>query len=110
MIESKELKRIVTGFRKGLLSGESPVSMCYAVCAPLSGYLSFIKVDNVLTEGEINIGDDIYGHYWLTMPNGDIIDPTADQFNQLLGVNMPKVYIGAKPDYYLTGKEIQIEL
>lgn len=40
-------------------------------------------------------------HHWVLLhPDGRIIDPTASQFNNLTGKNMPDIYFGAPPDWY----------
>lgn len=69
--------------------------MCFAVCAPLQGYLDLLGIQTEMVCGEV-MGQE---HYWLSLPDGRIIDPTADQFNGQL-VKMPKVYIGLRPVVY----------
>lgn len=100
-MKDKELLRTVRGFTKGLLGGKPSFNMCYAVCTALQGYLSFCKYKTTLTEGEIMIDNEIHQHFWLTREDGLIIDPTADQFNLKLRMQMPAIYIGIKPDHYL---------
>lgn len=90
------LRRLVTGFRRGILARRRSNGYCWAVSASLEGYLSFLGHDCELTEGRI--GD--YAHFWITLSDGRIVDPTADQFATPKGVKMPKVYIGAKPRWY----------
>lgn len=86
-MQRKELAKIISGFRHGLLEGRKSAMMCFAVCAPLSTYLNFVYgLDTKLVEGRVKGRE----HYWLELPDGDIIDPTADQFDK----KMPKVYIG----------------
>lgn len=70
------------------------------VCWPLDGYLSMRGISCRLSQGEIHTDSIIYDHCWITLSDGRIIDPTADQFNDILGTKMPQVYLGAKPDYY----------
>lgn len=100
----KEILKTVTSFRKGILGRRSPLKMCFAVCAPLSTYLSLCGCKNELTEGEIHLSDHnkgiTIGHFWLTLPGGKIIDPTASQFNKMGNDDMPDVYIGKKPKWY----------
>ena len=100
IMTDKELKKIVTKFTKGILDGKPSKNMCFAVCLPLHSYLSICEQETELINGEIPIGDDIYQHTWLQLPDGRIIDPTADQFNALLDKKMPLIYIGQKPDWY----------
>lgn len=101
----KELLRIVTGFRKGILGRRKSLKMCYAICCPLQGYLSITGFETVLTEGKIKLASHNKGitinHFWLTLKDGRIIDPTADQFNGMGYDAMPPVYLGEKPSYYM---------
>ena len=96
-MHDKELREVVEGFKMGILNGKTSARMCAVVCYPLQGYLSFMGVETKLIEGdfgEIN-------HVWLELEDGRIIDPTADQFFIIWGINkMPPVYIGVKPDFY----------
>ena len=47
-----------------------------------------------------DIGKDIFNHYWLKLPDGRILDPTASQFKTPEGEEMPKMYLGEKPKWY----------
>lgn len=100
----KELIRVVTGFRKGILGRRKSLKMCYAICWPLQGYLRIINFETVLTEGKIKLADHnkgiVINHFWLTLKDGRILDPTADQFNGWGNPDMPPVYLGDKPEYY----------
>lgn len=92
----RELRETVTAFRKGILNGRDSDQMCFAVCAALQGWLRFLGVETELVEGDFGRTD----HYWLALPDGRIIDPTADQFTTPAGEKMPKVYIGDRPLWY----------
>jgi len=105
-MSDKELIKVVTGFRRGILGRRKSTCWCWRICLPLEAYLIGIGVDNRITEGEVHLashnkGINI-GHFWLTLSDGRIIDPTADQFNGMGHDDMPKVYLGKKPDYYKT--------
>lgn len=105
MAEMKDwqLKATALGVRQGILEGRShpgPSMMCFAICAPLQGYLSFLGVEANLIEGEIRGSD--CNHVWLELQDGRILDPTADQFKTPTGEGMPKIYLGKQPDWYLT--------
>lgn len=104
----KELLKVVTGFRKGILGKRSPLKMCFAICSPLHGYLSACKFETTLTEGEIKLASHnkgiTIGHFWLTLKDGRIIDPTASQFNGMGYEDMPIVFFGKKPKYYIVKK------
>lgn len=90
------LHRIASEFRRGLLDGRPSALMCYAVSAPLHGYLSACGYETELIEGEV------YGrqHFWLRLADGRILDATADQFDAPDGGPMPEVYIGDAPAWY----------
>lgn len=102
MIKRDPLHRIVSGFRKGILGKRSSAAMCFAVCAPLQGYLSMLGYDAEMVEGKMRYKDVGINseHYWLRLSDGRIIDPTADQFKAPDGSQMPAVYIGEKPEWY----------
>lgn len=94
MMSDRRLRNIVTGFRDGLLAGESSTFKCGMVSYALQGYLYFLGVDTkivTLNFAEIN-------HVFLQLPDGRIIDATADQFG------LPPVYIGPMPLKYATRK------
>lgn len=74
--------------------------MCFAVCLPLYHYLILCGYDVSLIEGEIETFDDVCNHFWIKLKDGQIIDPTADQFKKPSGDNMPKIYFGDKPSWY----------
>jgi hypothetical protein len=95
-VDEKELREIVTGFRGGVIGKRSSDRMCLAVCAPLQGLLSAFGYETELVEGDFEHTN----HYWLRLPDGRIIDPTADQFTTPTGARMPKVYIGELPEWY----------
>jgi hypothetical protein len=91
-----ELEKIVRGFRRGLLDGEQPAMMCFAVCAPLQTLLAMYGYKSELIEGDF--GE--VNHFWQRLADGTIIDPTASQFRKPTGGKMPAVYIGPKPEWY----------
>jgi len=89
-------------FRAGLLGSDSSKWMCFAVCAPLQAILSMYGHETTLQHGIIIDKDDNEIHHtWLALPDGQILDPTADQFEQPNGEPMPEIYFGARPDWYL---------
>ena len=106
----KDILKLVTGFRKGILGRSSPLKKCFMVCSPLVTFMNGCGIECYLTEGEFalssfknNDGIEI-GHYWITLKDGRIIDPTASQFNGMREEEMPLVYFGDKPDYYIEYK------
>lgn len=89
-MRKQELVKLAREFRRGILDGRSSKSMCFAVCWPLSGLLEAAGVRTELVEGDFGS----VNHFWLKLPNGDILDPTADQFG------LEPVYIGPLPTVY----------
>jgi hypothetical protein len=82
-----ELIEFASEFRWGVLNGRSSQDMCFAICWPLDGFLRFHRVKCELVEGETERGN----HFWLALPDGRVLDPTADQFK---GLGLPPVYLG----------------
>lgn len=101
----KSLHDIALKFRKGVIGNTSSKDKCFMVAAPLCSYLRFCKYECRLIEGFVTIGEHITNHYWIELEDGMILDPTADQFNSVKGKDMPKVYIGERPDYYMNKKK-----
>lgn len=91
----KNILKICSEFKKGILGGKPSRLMCFAVSAPLQTYLRFCGIETKLVEGEIEFEDSLINHYWLELADGRIIDATADQFKE-----MPEIYIGKKPEWY----------
>jgi hypothetical protein len=89
-----EIIEIAKGFTKGLLGKKPTTDMCYVVCSPLSAYLSLCGIENTLTEGAILHCENQLHHYWVTLSDGRIIDPTADQFGLL------NIWVKPQPSYY----------
>lgn len=95
----KALKKLVVGFTKGVSAG-TVESKCFMVCFPLQSFLSLCGVNTKLIKGKVVGEKFVWGHYWLELSDGRIIDPTCDQFNIEGGLAMPKIYIGEKPKEY----------
>ncbi len=99
----KELVRYTRDFRKGLIGNSSSWLMCMAVCAPLRTLLEMAGVPVRLTECEVELKNgDLLGHYFLTLPDGRILDPTADQFFGAVdgAPKLPRVYLGGMRTWY----------
>ena len=94
---TSQLRRVVQSFRDDILggprSGNESRGMCFAVCAPLQGFLCFCGIQSKLVQQQFQYTN----HVWLELPDGSIIDPTADQF---LRLRLPPVYIGPLPRAY----------
>jgi hypothetical protein len=75
----QELIEIATDFRAGILGSRPSTDMCFAVSAPLQGFLSALY--GIQTElEEVDFGDT--NHVWLRLGDGRVLDPTADQFGK----------------------------
>jgi hypothetical protein len=85
-----QLKRYASQFRRGIIGRRKSDQMCFAVCAPLEGLLSLAGVDARLRKVDFMA----INHCWLELPDGRILDPTADQFG------LEPVYLGALPALY----------
>jgi hypothetical protein len=99
-MNDEEIIKLVTSFRKGVLGKKSPYMNCHIVSLPLQGYLSIIGINTNIEVGTINIKGFYGNHVWLKLEDGRIVDPTASQFNKF-GQDMPDVYLGEKPEWYL---------
>lgn len=95
-MSDKDIIDIAKKFTKGILDGIKTVDMCYMVCSPLASYLSFAGIDCMLTEGVINHCEKELHHFWITLSDGRVIDPTADQFGLL------NIWVRKQPSNYKT--------
>lgn len=97
----RQLIRHVREFRRGILGERPSVLMCAVVCYPLQVYLSAcFGVDTTVMQADfLQSNGSLMNHVWLRMTDGDIIDPTADQFADR-APELPEVYIGPLPDIY----------
>ncbi len=86
-MRDKKLAKICKAFRDGLLEKASSRLMCAVVCRPLAGFLSCVGIETEVEFLEFDWGN----HMFLRLPDGRVLDPTADQFRDL---NLPPVYIG----------------
>ena len=94
----KQLIKFTTNFRHGLIGKQPSTSKCFMVSAPLQSILELSGVKTELVEMDFFIGDYVFNHVFLKLPNGQILDATADQFPE---AKLPKVYLGAIPEIYL---------
>lgn len=83
----RELRQITKDFRDGILKRNDGYSdmMCAVVCYPLHEYLDFLGQKATVERVMLRYTD----HVFLRLPDGGVLDPTADQFG-----DYPKVYIG----------------
>jgi len=91
-----KIKRIVTGFMRGLIGNNSSKDLCWISSLPLCSYLNLCGCDAFLVEGMVGRCH----HWWIETADGEIIDATADQFKQPDGSPMPRIYFGKRPEWY----------
>ncbi len=99
-----ELLELVTDFSQGLLKKAkvTHAGNCLLMSEILKEYLSLFGISTLLINVKVREVSKKINHYCLIMENGDIVDATASQFN-----NMPIVYIGELPANYLKVKYLQ---
>jgi hypothetical protein len=88
MLSDADLLDIAMDFRAAIVGAGSSARRCGMVCWPLEGYLRFLG--QLVETQETVVGDTT--HVWLLLPDGRVLDPTADQFDTTL----PPVYLGPK--------------
>ncbi len=101
------LMRFVREFSDEILkfSNGDTRGMCAMVCDPLSAYMEFCGIKNQCVVFDVKSNGIISNHVCILLPDGRIVDPTANQFvNPATGKTMPHYYLGEIPDFYLTPK------
>lgn len=106
-LTDKQLRAMCLEFRKGLLAKMSSQGKCAMVSWALQGFLSFaVKLKTEVHESQV----EKWNHLYLVMPDGRVIDCTADQFNEYHAIKrkrkFPQVYIG-KPLSIHNGKRFE---
>lgn len=101
----RHLRAVAADFSAGIIEGiggGSSTGMCDAVCLPLEGYLCAIERIEVRTvHGDFVLpSGSTLEHWWLELPNGEILDPTADQLASHGLPKLPRIYIGPRPQFY----------
>ena len=82
--------RIAREFRSGILGHGSSAKMCAMVCYPLQSLFSCVGLEARCVE----VALDRTNHVFLALPDGRVLDPTADQFGG------PAVYLGPPLSYH----------
>lgn len=77
-------------FREVVLQGASSERMCIALSAPLHAALQVLGVPSRLME--TSFGE--FSHVFISLDDGRVLDPTADQFNGCSNEKLPGVYLG----------------
>lgn len=97
----KQLVKFARDFRAGMLEKKSSYMWCYAVSAPL---VSLLEISGVVCKLEKAFVDK-WEHWFIRLSDGRILDATADQFKNSDGENMPPVFLGHKPSWYLAAAQ-----
>lgn len=96
----KQLKTFSSEFRDELLDRMSSKGKCAMVSWALQGYLSFaLGLKSKVYESQVGK----WNHLWLMLPDGRVLDCTADQFNKKK-MKYPKVYLGTPLDIHVGGR------
>ena len=96
-MSDEELMRITKDFRDGILRGRPSVMMCAAVSWALEGFLNSIYDLNCKSvEGDLGHCN----HVWIELQDGRVLDPTADQFNEMFRHDFAEVYLGPPLDIH----------
>jgi hypothetical protein len=108
-VKDDALKKIAVGFREGILDGRPSAGFCLMICLPLWAFIrAHIKGSRLVEKDFYFQGE--YGdpkttnHFYIELPDGRILDPTADQFQRASG-KFPKVYLGPMPVEYTSWTE-----
>lgn len=88
-------------FRKGILGRKKPKGMCAKVSWALQGYLRWASgLKTKVYESDVGK----WNHVYLVLPDGRVLDATADQFSTEKK-KYPPVYLGKPIKKLHTGKE-----
>lgn len=95
----KQILKIATEFRKGMLGKRDSLGTCGMVCFALQGLLGAYGLQTRLYESEWGEGN----HIWLMLDDGRVLDPTIDQFNYITP-KYPVVHLGEPLDAHQDAK------
>lgn len=105
-MKDDDLKQFCREFRHELLQGGSSRGACAMVCVPLAGLLEFMGITKCeVIESDLSQFENgwMMNHVWLQLPDGRVLDPTADQFNGpgMGHDGLPDIYLGPPLDFHL---------
>jgi hypothetical protein len=84
----EELIDAAKGFREGIMGKRTdPSRMCFMIAAPLEGWLAWMGLKVRLVETQL----EWINHVFIELPDGRVLDPTADQFDELKAT---PIYLG----------------
>lgn len=106
-VSEDEFREILEDFVQGLLkrANVKHAGNCYTMSQILKPYVGgLFAINTLIVNAKVKQGRRKVNHYYLmNVKDGSIIDGTASQFKTPEGKQMPQVYIGKKPDWYLDG-------
>lgn len=88
-MQKSEIKAYAKQFREAFLRGTPSYRMCAALSGPLCSALNLLGVDAHLRAADMGGIEHIY----LQLPDGTVLDPTADQIEGA-DARLPPVYLG----------------
>lgn len=94
------LLEYATALRAAVIADSSSAMLCMAITAPLHSALQRLGVKTLITASEL----DTCNHLFLTLDDGQVLDPTADQFNTPGSPRYPPVYLGPMLDIHRPSK------
>lgn len=104
-MNDKQLIRFAKSFRTGIIGRKAGDYACFMVCAPLAPLLRHSGVKAEMRDGWIALDVGSINHYWIELADGRVLDPTAEQFNKRLGLDLPRVYLGPPTQIHPNGQE-----
>lgn len=99
-MSKRRIREICEAYVEEFIFKISPIEKCcFVVSSSLQTYLRWhIGLGTKVVEGEVELADSTWGHWWLAMENGEIIDATITQFKELKPKSL--VYVGKLPKKY----------
>lgn len=85
-----EILKYARAFRDAVLQGNSSDRMCVALSAPLHAAFQAQGIQCELVVSDLGECE----HIFLKLPDRQVLDPTADQFNWCSQQKLPGVYLG----------------
>ncbi len=86
----KHLSTYANEFRQAVLQGASSERMCVALSAPLHAAFQARGIQSQIVFSDFGECE----HIFLQLADGQVLDPTADQFNWCSNQKLPGVYLG----------------
>lgn len=97
VLSDEQLVQIASDFRDGILDGAPSDMMCGMVSWPLAAYFGAMGFPVKTVDGDLGH----LNHIWIALPDGRVLDATADQFNRMFpAMNLPPVYLGPPLDIH----------